>query len=134
MSGWERRINSPVQVQPGTDIGNDGHWTVLARWDSLEQGPSIIAAELHGTLPKVASRPNDILTRWVRGDGDRTKRKSHNVGTLKSWAGETVGLEYINTGDLPLKLEAFQNGTAPMEMYAITKVLTPAAYIAERLR
>lgn len=136
--GWQNETHDPVQVAPGTDIGVPGQWTTLARWTTLDEGPSNVEGEVHGLKPDGKLKwPKDIWTQWVRRAGtpdpDRTKRQCHYPGSYKVIATVTTGLEFVTHEDLPIELQAFQNGTEACEMYATAKVLTPMAYLKAKL-
>lgn len=131
--GWDIRNdleNVAIDVGPGTKVDQESEWVTLFAWQNLAVGPTILDVELAGVLP--VTRPTDIQSRWVRPGGNRTKRHSHPVGTLKAWASVTTYLEYVSDGDLPLQFQLWAKGTLTI-VKIIPKSLNPAAYIAGRL-
>ena len=133
MNGWTIDVikDISIPVPPGTTIDQDGQWVTLYAWNSLPDGPTVLEVEIAAELGK--TRPSDIQTRLLRPGGDPTKRHTHPIGTIKSWAAVLTYLEFISPPDLPIKVQVWQKNGAMSVVKIIAKAFNPAAYIAQRI-
>jgi hypothetical protein len=110
-------------------------WTTIATITDLPKGPTIIHAQMYGTLP--STKPKNIRTRWLRtgpAPDDATGYTGHVVGTLASWASKDTDLEFIDGTEPPILLQIWHDGGSALTLTTrIEKVLTPGAYIAGRI-
>lgn len=135
--GWEvGELTSPITVPAGTKVSIDGQWVPIWTWEqgSLPEGRAILEAELAAKLGN--PRPTDLQTRWLRASADGpTKRRTHAVGTIESWADVCTYLELVTNDDLPMTLLMWQKGGAPISVVkVIPKAFTPMAELLWRLR
>lgn len=133
MNGWTIDVLKDISIviPPGTTVDQDGEWVTLYSWDSLPDGPTILEVEIAAELGK--TRPTNIQTRLLRPGGDPTKRHTHPVGTIKSFASVLSYLEFVSEADLPIKVQVWQKAGQMTVVKVVAKALTPAAYIAGKL-
>lgn len=134
--GWVRRLDLQtvaIKVPPGTKVNVVSEWTTLFTWNEIALGPTILEVEIAAKLPK--PRPTDIQTRWVRSSASAdTKRKTHSIGSVESWADVMTYLEFISADDLPISFQMWQKGTLELTVVKIIpKYLNPRRLIQERL-
>lgn len=133
--GWEVRTDLEdvaIIVGPGTRVDVEEEWVTLFSWDGLAFGKTILEVEIAGVLP--STKPTNIQTRWKRPNNNKTKRKTHTVGTIKAWADVVTYIEDVSSTDLPLKYQIWQKGTMPLTIVKIVpKAFNPKAFIAADL-
>lgn len=128
MTGWTSEARKDLTIRPSKNT-----WTTIATFTGLPDGPTILAAELYGTL--AGTFPKNIRTRLLRPGNDPTKRTGLVVGTGADWSATGSWLEFIGPDDQPLELQVWHDGsTGALTITAvITKSFAPAAFIAGRL-
>lgn len=124
------------------DISVESQWITLFKFDKgeLAEGKTIFEVELYSALPATTTdRPKDIQTRWLRSGQNPvnpTKRHTHTVGSIKSWASTAGGgLEDVtDVDDLPLEFQLWHNGKTTLKVFWIAKLFNPTAYLKDRIK